>query len=159
MATNIIAVTIDNHTVMQQSGVHPIRRAVKSGNYIKDGTTTEHDWVGLVPAEDRIHIFDPPKGYFVHANNKVAESEYYGGYLDYTIYTARADRIDELIREEIASGRKINSDFAKKVLHDTVDVYCRQILHEIVAVVPESQSVFSGFDCDFKGESSQATVY
>lgn len=91
--------------------------------------------MGIVPPEDRMHIYDPPKGYIVNANNKIAESNYYGGYLDYTIYTARADRIDEIIREEIKSGRKFNVDTAKKIMVDTVDVYCRQILPEILKVV------------------------
>ena len=96
---NILTATKDNHLFMQQTGVHPIRHNPETGSYIKDGTTTEHDWVGIVPPEDRMHIFDPPKGYIVNANNKIAESNYYGGYLDYTIYTARADRIDEIIRK------------------------------------------------------------
>jgi acyl-homoserine lactone acylase PvdQ len=92
--------------------------------------------VGLVPHTDRIHIYDPPKGYFVHANNKVAENSYYGGILNFTTYSARADRIDELIRTEITAGRKINIDFAKKVLLDTVDIYCQQIIPEIIEVIP-----------------------
>lgn len=94
MNLNILAITSDNHIISQQSGLHPIRRNVESGYYLKDGTTTEHDWVGIVPYQDRMNIHDPPKGFIVHANNKMAESGYYGGYLDYTIYTARADRID-----------------------------------------------------------------
>jgi acyl-homoserine lactone acylase PvdQ len=81
-----------------------------------------------LPPEDRLHIVDPPKGYIIHANNRVAEEGYYGGYLTRTIYTARADRLNEILLEQINSGRKINEDFAKKVLLDTVDVYCRQIL-------------------------------
>jgi penicillin amidase len=83
---------------MQQGGLHPIRRNPATGNYIKDGTTSDHDWVGVVSAENRMHLADPPKGYIIHANNRVAGEGYYGGYLNYTIFTARADRIDELIR-------------------------------------------------------------
>lgn len=95
---NLLAITSDNHIIMQQSGLQPIRRNIDSGNYVKDGTTTEHDWVGVVPPQDRMHIFDPPKGYIIHANNRVAEGAYYGGYLNFTTFTARADRIDELVR-------------------------------------------------------------
>lgn len=76
-----------------------------------------------------MNIHDPPKGFIVHANNKMAEGGYYGGYLDYTTYTARADRIDSLLRNKIQSGKKINFDFARSVLYDTVDIYCQQILH------------------------------
>lgn len=82
-----------------------------------------------------MHIMDPPKGYIINANNRVAENQYYGGYLDYTIYTARADRLEEIIRGEIEAGRKIGVEFVKKTLMDTVDVYCRQILPEIIEVV------------------------
>jgi hypothetical protein len=46
---NIVAITADNHIILQQSGMHPIRRNVESGIFIKDGTTTIHDWVGIVP--------------------------------------------------------------------------------------------------------------
>lgn len=38
----------------------------------------------------------------------------------------------------------------KKVLMDTVDVYCRQILPEITSVIKESQKYLGSFDCDFK---------
>ena len=40
------------------------------GNYIKDGTTSEYDWVGFIPFEDRLTIVDPAVGYIVAANNK-----------------------------------------------------------------------------------------
>lgn len=102
-----MAVTADNHILMQQSGLQPIRHNSDSGNFIKDGTTTDHDWVGVLRPQDRMHLYDPPKGYIVHANNRVAEGGYFGGYLNYTTFTARADRIDELIKGEIAAGRKI----------------------------------------------------
>jgi acyl-homoserine lactone acylase PvdQ len=82
-----------------------------------------------------MHIYDPPKGYIVSSNNRVANGGYYDGYLNYTMFTARADRLDELIKAEIASGRKIGKPFMKKLLYDTVDVYCRQILPEILSVV------------------------
>jgi hypothetical protein len=41
---------------------------------------------------------DPPKGFFVHANNRLSDTGYYGGYFDSTIFTPRADRLDEIIR-------------------------------------------------------------
>lgn len=42
---------------------------------------------------------------------------------------------------------------------DTVDVYCRQILPEIISVVKDSSQYLSSFDCDFKAESTIATIY
>lgn len=104
---DFLAITEDNNIIKQQSGLHPIRRNAESSTYIKDGITTQHDWVDIVSAQDRMYSLDPPKGYIAHANNRLAQSEYYGGYLDYTIFTASADRIDELIQTEIKAGRNI----------------------------------------------------
>ncbi len=42
---------------------------------------------------------------------------------------------------------------------DTVDVYCRQILPEITTVIKESQKHLANFDCDFKADSTVATIY
>ena len=73
-AININLITADNHILMQQAGIHPIRRNSDSGNYVKDGTTTEHDWIGFVPPQFRMHLKDPSKGYIIHSNNRVAEA-------------------------------------------------------------------------------------
>ena len=40
-------------------------------------------------------------------------------------------------------------DFARKTLLDTVDVYCRQILPEILSVIEDSKSTHQHFDCNF----------
>jgi acyl-homoserine lactone acylase PvdQ len=39
---------------------------------VKDGTTTAYDWIGLLPAKDRLQKIDPENGYIVTANNKIA---------------------------------------------------------------------------------------
>jgi len=48
--SNIIAATADNHIIYQQSGLNPIRRNVTMGSYVKDGTSSEYDWLGFYPA-------------------------------------------------------------------------------------------------------------
>lgn len=75
------------------------------------------------------------------------------------IYTGRADRMIEGIEQEIASGRKITTDFAKKMAQSTLDVYCRSILPELMAVSPQAKEKLNGFDCDFTPESYQASLY
>jgi penicillin G amidase len=138
---SMLAATADNHIFYRQAGVNPIKKNYESGNFIKDGTTSTHDWLGFMKPEDRLMLIDPVRGYIVASNNKAAPDVSHGGYFRNAIYTARADRIEELIKEEIASGRKISSAFAKKILHDTVDVYCRQILPEIIAVISHGKSL------------------
>jgi penicillin G amidase len=156
---NLLCITADNHIVLQQSGLQPIRRNCDSGNYVKNGNTSEHDWVGIVPPQDRMHIFDPPKGYIVTGNNRLAEGGFYGGYLNYTTFTGRGDRLTELVKAEVESGRKIGKAFMKKLLYDTVDIYCRRILPEILAVVNEAQPLLATFDCNFSSISFGASLY
>ena len=50
LGINMLAVTADNHILYQQSGINPIRRNVTMGSYVKDGTSTEFDWLGFYPA-------------------------------------------------------------------------------------------------------------
>lgn len=63
------------------------------GATIKDGTTSEHDWKGMMPPKDKIMVCDPERGYFVAANNQAAPDVAHGGYFKHTIFTARADRL------------------------------------------------------------------
>jgi acyl-homoserine lactone acylase PvdQ len=42
--------------------------------YIKDGTTSENDWIGIMPPEHRLQVVDPKCGYIITANNKIASS-------------------------------------------------------------------------------------
>jgi penicillin G amidase len=125
---SILVSTVDNHICYVQLGNNPIRPNYDAGSFIKDGTTTEHDWKGLMPNEDKIWLCDPERGYFVAANNQVASEVAHGGYFKNTIFTARADRLEKLITDEIKSGRKITPQFANKLLYDTTDSYCQRIL-------------------------------
>ena len=119
--------TRDGHIGYQQMGAYPIRANPESGLYIKDGTNTHHDWRGFVPHYHRLQVLDPQSGYIVSANNRIASNNYYNGIHQFTIFTARSDRLHQLISEGIAKGRKFTIDDAKKIVADTVDVYCLQM--------------------------------
>lgn len=91
---NALYATIDNHIGYTAIGSLPIRRNRDSGNFIKDGTTTEHDWVGLIKKEAQLNLHDPKKGYIVTANNRPVSSKYMNGVYESSMMTARANRID-----------------------------------------------------------------
>lgn len=109
-------------------GFLPLRRDPHTGMYVKDGTKSESDWIGFVQGENKLHCEDPSRGYIVTANNKAASWSYFDGISDVAIYTARADRIESMIREEIKAGRKLSKDFMKKMQLDTVDVHCLEVV-------------------------------
>jgi acyl-homoserine lactone acylase PvdQ len=151
--------TSDGHIGYQQLGRYPIRANPESGLFIKDGSTTDHDWRGFVPPGDRLQIIDPPSGYIVSANNRIASANYYNGLHAYNMFTARSDRLHQILSEGIAKGHKYTVEDAKKIVTDTVDVYCIQMQSYLKASIPQASSALEGFDCDFKPESTQATMY
>lgn len=156
---NCVFITNDGHIGYQQLGRYPIRRDPSSAHFVKDGSTTEHDWLGFVPAHHRLQIVDPPQGYLANANNRIASHAYYNGLHDYTIFTARSDRLHELISAQIASGRKFELQDLKNILADTVDTYCRRILPDLKALIPEAEAILGDFDCNFTSSSSAAVAY
>ena len=56
---NIAFMTRDGHIGYQQMGRYAVRANPESGNYIKDGTNTDHDWRGFVPHSHRLQVVDP----------------------------------------------------------------------------------------------------
>ncbi len=95
---NVVFADTHNNIAFLQAGKIPIR-ARTDGSSPLPGWTGEHEWVGQIPFEDLPQLFNPPRGYIVTANNRVAGPEYpyYLG-RDY-INQDRAQRITELIEE------------------------------------------------------------
>ena len=90
---NLLYTTADDHIGHYSIGVVPLRKHPHSGVYVKDGTSSENDWIGFLQGGDKLHLEDPERGYIVTANNMAAPHAYFNGALDTGLYTARADRI------------------------------------------------------------------
>jgi penicillin G amidase len=102
------------------------------GSRILDGTTSEFDWEGLVPAKELPRSINPERGYIVTANNRqVPENSLYD-YGANNLPTGRSSRIDEMIRNQIKSGDKISLADLGKIQQDVTDVYAREMCPLIV---------------------------
>lgn len=95
---NIIYITKDDHIGYQAVGSIPLRKNHHSGMYIKDGSVSDHDWVHFVEGKNKLHIEDPERGYICSSNNPPVRSKYLNGIYDAGVYTARADRIEHLLK-------------------------------------------------------------
>ncbi len=67
---NALIATNDNHISYISIGTLPKRLNHYSGAFIKDGSTFENDWIGLINKEQQLRVYDPKKGYIVTANNR-----------------------------------------------------------------------------------------
>jgi len=49
ISVNTVMITVDGHIVSQRFGNFVLRKNPEMAKYVKDGTTTEDDWLGFMP--------------------------------------------------------------------------------------------------------------
>lgn len=111
---NAVFADVDGHIGFQTVGRIPLRRAPERG--YRPGWDPQHQWTGFIPFDELPRLVDPPRGYAVTANNRVAPADYAysvsgcwaGGY--------RARRI----REEIEARAKWSKEDCQRVQMDVV---------------------------------------
>jgi penicillin G amidase len=95
---NLVAADTGGHIGHLVRAVVPRRPAI-NGWLPVPGWTGEHEWDGVIPAEQMPRVDDPPRGYIVTANNRVVSA--IPGTGDYFCTDAqppyRAKRIEQLI--------------------------------------------------------------
>ena len=72
---NFVYADVDGHIGWYSAGRLPIRRA-GDGSRPYSGTATDGDWLGFVPFDELPHVFDPPSGRIVTANNRLVGTDY-----------------------------------------------------------------------------------
>jgi penicillin amidase len=97
---NVVVADARGHIAVQSTGRIPLRKTPERG--YRDGTDPEQEWIGLVPFEAMPHAIDPPRGWLVSANNRLAADDY--PYPLYGTWTSgyRAARIRQLIEAKLA---------------------------------------------------------
>eukprot|EP01127_Copromyxa_protea_P022754 TRINITY_DN8329_c0_g2_i1.p1 TRINITY_DN8329_c0_g2~~TRINITY_DN8329_c0_g2_i1.p1 ORF type:complete len:846 (+),score=168.22 TRINITY_DN8329_c0_g2_i1:104-2641(+) len=121
------------------TGSSPIRSKGYLGDVPVPGWTGENEWIGFVPAGEMPHGFNPKKGYYVTANNKVINSSfpYYLG--SNWISGYRAARIEEIISEKVTVGEKFSIEELREI---QMDVKSLAALEFIRACQKHSEAVF-----------------
>ena len=107
----------------------PIRKTV-SPLFFYDGTRSDQDWQGYVPASDMPELYNPPQNYIASANNKtVASFPYYISNLWEP--SSRIDRIKELVESKDRLSLQdckdmqmdIKSPYAKEIVKYVLDAF------------------------------------
>jgi penicillin G amidase len=112
---NVVYADTDGNIAYNFPGKVPLR-AKGDGRVPVPGWTGEYEWNGYIPFEELPHLFNPPQGFIVTANNRVVDSSYpYYISRDF-IMGDRAKRIKSLIE----SQEKINVDYVQKMHFDLV---------------------------------------
>jgi len=72
---NFVYADVDGHIGYYGAGRIPIRKD-GDGSLPYDGATDDGEWTGLIPFDKLPHVYDPPSGIIVTANQRVVGSDY-----------------------------------------------------------------------------------
>jgi penicillin G amidase len=105
-AQNFVYADVEGNIAYQMPGRIPIR-ANGMGLVPAPGWTGEYEWEGYIPYEELPALYNPEPGYIVTANNSVVDEEYPHFISYYWADGDRAQRIEEMLQEQIAAGTSL----------------------------------------------------
>jgi penicillin amidase len=111
---NFVYADVAGHIGWWAQGRYPIRKN-GHGTVPQQGWTGSGDWTGYLPATETPHVYDPPSGIIVTANNRTVGDSYpyYLGELWAEPYRAR--RIYDLLTAQ----KKLSADDFQRIQGDT----------------------------------------
>jgi penicillin amidase len=98
-------------------------RSKGDGRLPVPGWTGEYEWEGFIPFDELPTLYNPPQGYIVTANNRVADPSYPHFLAHDYISANRALRIRELIE----ANPKIDIPYIQKMHFDQLSIHARNI--------------------------------
>ncbi|KAM3134775.1 hypothetical protein pb186bvf_013100 [Paramecium bursaria] len=129
----------------------------------KKGWTGEVEWVRYLTAEEHPIVINPEKGYIISSNQRLftKNNKYY---LSHNVYsTARAHRIDVLIRQ---LGKNISLSDNINIQLDLVDQQAKETIQVLVQYLDWTDSkqkqfidIIGKWDFKYTLESTEATLY
>lgn len=106
---NIVYADVDGHIGYYAAGVIPIRKS-GDGSVPYDGSTDDGEWTSYVPTNKLPHLFDPPAGMIVTANQRIVGTDYPYFLTHSWAQPYRARRIFDLLNQK---PRLTTDDFRK----------------------------------------------
>jgi penicillin amidase len=138
------------------AGKIPIRRT-GDGSMPYDGGTSDGEWVGYIPFEDLPHVYNPPSGLIVTANQRIVGTDYKYSQVSRDAATPwRARRIYDLLKDR----SRVTPDDVRDVQYDVYNIPLANLGKEIAAapVSSETKTVINSWDGRMTAESSGALL-
>ncbi len=122
---NFVYADIDGHIGYYGAGKIPIRKS-GDGSVPYDGSTDAGEWTGWIPFDKLPHIFDPPAGIIVTANQRVTGADYPYSLTHHWAQQYRARRIFDLLSQK----SKLTSDDFRKIQGDVHSIGLASFAHD-----------------------------
>ena len=156
-AQNFIFADTQGNIGWYAAGKIPIRKS-GDGSLPYDGATNAGDWTGFIPFENLPHIYNPPEGFIVTANQRTVGTSYKYHDIFARIYVPfRAQRIHNLI----AANPKMTLDASSDIQMDTFSILNSRLAREIVkqkGASNETLKILQGWDGKMSPDSQAALL-
>jgi len=127
------------------AGAIPLRKT-GDGSLPYDGSTTDGDWIGLIPYDELPNLFNPPSGFIMTANQRIAGTDYKYPQLIRDFATPwRARRLYDLLSKE----PKSTPDTVAAAQFDSFNIPLVNLSKEIIKAKAASEAtlaVLNGWD-------------
>ncbi len=121
------------------AGAIPLRRT-GDGSLPYDGATSDGDWTGLIPFAELPNLYNPPSGFIMTANQRVAGTDYKYPQLIRDFATPwRARRLFDLL----SADQKATPDSVAAAQFDSFNIPLSNLSREIVKAKAASDSTLS----------------
>ncbi|MCA1621329.1 MAG: penicillin acylase family protein [Acidobacteria bacterium] len=114
---NFVYADVGGHIGYYGAGLIPVR-ASGDGSLPYDGSKDEGEWKGFIPFAELPHVYDPPSGIIVTANNRVTGTSYPHFLTRVWAPPTRARRIYDLL----SAKQKLTADDFRAVLGDAYTI-------------------------------------
>lgn len=124
---NMVYADTDGHIGYYAAGRVPIRKS-GDGSRPYDGATDEGEWLGYISFDKLPHLFDPPSGLIVTANQRIVGNSYPHFLTHHWAAPYRARRIQELL----ADRRNLTAEDMRAVQGDTYSISGALMAREVL---------------------------
>lgn len=130
---NFVYADVEGHIGYYGAGQIPVR-ADGDGSVPYDGSKDEGEWKGFIPFAELPHVFDPPSGIIVTANNRVVGTSYPHFLTHVWAPPSRARRIYEML----TAKQKLTAEDFRAVLGDAHTITGHTFAREVARVAREA---------------------
>jgi len=152
---------VDGNIGYQAVGRVPIRAPGHSGRVPVPGWDSKSEWQGFVPYEEMPSLINPPAGFIVAANNKVAGDDF-----PHVIGTDFGDPFrTQRINDQLAANAHVTAEDMRALQADSFSLPAKAMVPYLLAVKPASDlerqalDLVKAWDFRFETGSAAAAIY
>ncbi|WP_352231769.1 penicillin acylase family protein [Microtetraspora sp. NBRC 16547] len=156
-AQNMIYADLDGNIGYQAPGKIPIRSG-GDGQWPAAGWSGEQEWTGYIPFEQLPHLYNPPEGFIVTANNAAIRPDYGPLLTSDWSYGYRSQRIVDRITQAIGAG-KITTDTMRDIQMDSRNGLAEVLVPHLLRVGGGDTALLKGWDFAQTRDSAGAAYF